>query len=155
MNKNDDALYITREGLEKLKTELKKLIDIKRPEIAQSIQHAREMGDISENASYDEAKREQFFVEGRIAELETIIKDSKVASEVTKDTIIVGSKVVLHIDGDEEEFHIVGAPEADPMQRKISNKSPLGSVLMGKRVGEQIEVEAPIGNLRYTILKIR
>lgn len=150
----DNNLYITKEGLEKLKSELKELTEVKRPAIAQEIKNAREMGDISENAAYDEAKREQAFIEGRIAELEEIIKNSKVAEENSNGAIAVGSKVVLHVDGAEEEFHIVGAPEADPMERKISHESPLGSALLGKKVGEKIEFEAPIGKLTYTILKI-
>jgi transcription elongation factor GreA len=133
---------------------LRELIDVKRPEIAQQIQSAREMGDISENAAYDEAKREQAFIEGRISELEEIIKSSKVADETASESIVVGSKVTLHIEGDEEVFHIVGAPEANPTEKKISHESPLGKELLGKKVGEKIEVKAPIGKLTYTILKI-
>ena len=112
------------------------------------------MGDISENAAYDDAKREQSFIEGKIAELEEIIKNSKLAAETVKDSVIVGSKVVVHIDGEEEEFHIVGTPEADPMLRKISHESPLGSALLGKKIGDKVEIDAPIGKLTYTILKI-
>lgn len=150
----DKTLYITKEGLEKLKAELKELVEVKRPEIAQRIQDAREMGDISENAAYDEAKREQAFVEGRISELEEIIKTSKVADTVANGAIMVGSKVVLHIEGEEEEYHIVGAPEANPLERKISHESPLGASLLGKKVGDTIQVEAPVGMLTYRILKI-
>lgn len=149
-----DILYITKEGMENLKEELKELVDVKRPQIAQEIQSAREMGDISENAAYDEAKREQSFIEGRISELEDVIKKSKVADKVIGDEIVVGSKVTLHIEGDEEEFHIVGAPEANPVERKISHESPLGKALLGKKAGDKIEVEAPIGKLTYTVLKI-
>ncbi len=151
---NKNVLYITKEGLKKLKDELKELVSTKRPEVAQQIQSAREMGDISENAAYDEAKREQAFIEGRISELEEIIKSSKVADEKASEAVVVGSKVTLHIEGDEEIFHIVGAPEADPSEKKISHESPLGKELLGKKVGEKIEVEAPIGKLTYTILKI-
>ena len=152
--KKEENLYITKDGLKKLKDELAELVDSKRPEIAQKIKEAREMGDISENAAYDEAKREQAFIEGRIAELEEIIKNSKVAEEVAAGVVVVGSKVTLHIEGDEEEFHIVGAPEADPALRKISHESPLGEALLGRKVGEKVEVEAPIGKLTYTVLKI-
>ncbi len=151
---SDNNLYITKEGLQKLQDELRELVEVKRPEVAQKIKEAREMGDISENAAYDEAKRDQAFIEGRISELEEIIKSSIVATTVGNGVVAVGSKVTVHIDGDEEEFHIVGAPEADPMQRKISHESPLGASLMGKAVGEKIEVEAPIGKLTYTIMKI-
>ena len=149
-----NVLYITKEGFKKLKDELKELVAVKRPEVAQQIQSAREMGDISENAAYDEAKREQAFIEGRISELEEIIKSSKVADETASEAIVVGSKVTLHIEGDEEVFHIVGAPEANPTEKKISHESPLGKGLLGKKVGEKIEVDAPIGKLTYTILKI-
>lgn len=150
-----NKLYITKDGLKKLKGELKALIEVKRPEVALNIQSAREMGDISENAAYDEAKREQAFVEGRISELEEIIKNSKIAEVSKGDAIVVGSRVVVHIDGDEEEFHIVGAPEANPTEGKISHESPLGSSLLGKKVGDKINVEVPIGKLTYTILKIK
>ncbi|MFC1756208.1 transcription elongation factor GreA [Patescibacteria group bacterium] len=151
---NKNVLYITKEGMKNLKEELKELIEVKRPHIAQEIQEAREMGDISENAPYDEAKREQAFIEGRISELEDVIKKSKVADKVVGDEVVVGSKVTLHIEGDEEEFHIVGAPEANPLDRKISHESPLGKALLGKKAGDKIEVEAPIGKLTYTVLKI-
>ncbi len=149
-----EVLYITKEGMQNLKDELKELVEVRRPHIAQEIQSAREMGDISENAAYDEAKREQSFIEGRVSELEDIIKKSKVADKIVSDEIVVGSKVTLHIDGAEEIYHIVGAPEANPLEKKISHESPLGKALLGKKTGDKIEVEAPIGNLTYTILKI-
>lgn len=149
-----DKLYITKEGLTKLKAELKELVEVKRPQVAQDIQSAREMGDISENAAYDEAKREQGYVEGRINELEEIVKKAEIVENKTKGSIVVGSKVTVHIDGDKEEFHIVGAPEADPLLKKISHESPLGSALLGKKVGDKVHVEAPIGKLTYTIVKV-
>lgn len=150
-----EKLYITKDGLEKLKTELHELKEVKVPEVAMRIKLARDLGDISENAEYDAAKHEQAIIEGKIKELEDIIKNSRI---VTKDSsngeVNVGSKVVVHIDGDEEEFHIVGALEANPTEKKISHESPLGSSLMGKKVGDKIEMEAPIGTVTYTILKI-
>ena len=151
----NDVLYITKDGLQKLKSELKELIEVKRPDIAQQIQSAREMGDISENAAYDEAKIEQSFIEGRISELEEIIKNSKVANRSSSEVVLVGSKVTLHVEGKEEEYDIVGAPEANPAENKFSHASPLGKSLLGKKVGDHIEVVAPMGNLTYTILKIR
>jgi transcription elongation factor GreA len=151
---NKDTLYITKDGLKKLKDELKELVEVKRPQVAQEIQSAREMGDISENAAYDEAKREQAFIEGRISELEDIIKNSKVADSISSGEVVVGSQVTVHMDGSEQIFHIVGAPEANPAEQKISHESPLGKALMGKKVGEKFEVEAPIGKLTYTVLKI-
>jgi transcription elongation factor GreA len=149
-----DAVYITKEGLKKLKSELAVLVDEKRPEIAKKIKEAREMGDISENSAYDDARQEQAFIEGRIEELEEIIKNAVIREVKAKDSVDVGAKVVVHIEGDEEEFHIVGATEADPLNRKISHESPLGSALLGKKVGEKIKVEAPVGDLTYTVLKI-
>ncbi|MFZ5424660.1 MAG: transcription elongation factor GreA [Patescibacteria group bacterium] len=148
-----DIVYLTKQGLEELKKELNQLVD-KRPEVAKRIKTARDMGDISENAEYVAAREEQAFVEGRIAELEDIIKNSKVSEQKPGDGIYVGAKVVLHIEGDEETFHIVGAPEANPSARKISHESPLGSALLGKKIGEKVEVEAPVGKLVYTILSI-
>jgi transcription elongation factor GreA len=153
--KMTEIVYITKEGLVKLKKELKELIEEKRPTVAKRIKEAREMGDISENAEYDAARQEQSFIEGRISELEEVIKNSKVVEENgDKGVVHVGAKVTVHIEGDEETFHIVGAQEADPTENKISHESPLGASLMGKKVGEAIDVEVPIGNLTYKIVKI-
>lgn len=149
-----DVVYITKEGLEKLTAELQNLVDVKRPEVAKKIQEAREMGDISENALYDSARQEQAFIEGRIVELEEIVKNAQISTATSKDQVGVGCKVTVHIDGDQEVFHIVGAPEANPLEKKISHESPLGASLMGKKVGEKVEVEAPVGKLVYKILKI-
>lgn len=151
---NQDTLYVTKEGLAKLKEELKELIDVKRPEVAKRILAARENGDISENAEYDSSRQEQSYVEGRIAELEEIIKNAKI-TEAPKDNIGVGCSVTVHVEGDEETFHIVGTPEANPLEKKISHESPLGQALMGKKIGDKINVEAPVGTLTYTVLKIQ
>lgn len=150
-----DTLYLTKEGLDELKTELKELVDTKRTEIANRIKNARDMGDLSENAEYHAAKEEQAFVEGRISELEGIVKNAKVQKADSKGTIVVGSKITVKIDGGKQEFHLVGAPEADPISGKISHESPLGAQLMGKKVGDKFEVVAPVGKLSYTILKIK
>lgn len=149
-----DTIYLTKEGLDESKTELKELLDTKRSEVAKRIKNAREMGDLSENAEYHSAKEEQAFVEGRIAELEDIVKHAEVQKNGSKDTIMVGSKVTVKIDSDKQTFHLVGAPEANPTEGKISHESPLGAQLMGKTVGDKFEVEAPVGKLTYTILKI-
>lgn len=147
-----NVLYITKEGLEKLKTELADLVNIKRPEIAQRIKEARENGDISENSEYDAARNEQSYIEGRISELEEVIKTAKVTEgNGNKDEVGIGCRVTVHIDGTEETFHIVGAPEANPLQKKISHESPLGSALVGKKIGDKIDVEAPVGKLTYTV----
>jgi transcription elongation factor GreA len=148
-----EVIYLTKEGLDELKSELKELIADKRPQMANRIKEAREMGDLSENAEYHAAKEEQSFAEGRISELEDIVKNAKV-QKATNGEIKVGTKVTVHIEGDEQEFHLVGAPEANPAKGKISHESPLGEKLMGKKVGDTFEVEAPIGNLIYRILKI-
>lgn len=150
---NNDIVFLTKEGLEKLRAELEELTKVKRLEIANRIKAARDMGDISENAEYDAATQEKSFVEGRINELEEILKNAKV-SAIKKDAVYVGSKVTLRVDGQEEVYHIVGVPEADPMQRKISHESPLGAAMLGKKVGDKIAYEAPVGNLTYTILNI-
>lgn len=154
MNQKDNSLLLTQEGLEKIRGELKELIENKRPEIAKRIQDAREMGDISENSEYDAAKQEQAYIEGRIAELEEIVKNAKTSEIRTDDQVGVGCKVTVHMESADDTFYIVGAPEADPLSKKISHESPLGSALLGKRVGEQVEFEAPVGKLIYTILKI-
>jgi transcription elongation factor GreA len=151
---NQDNLIMTKEGLDKLKAELKELIDAKRPEVAKRILAAREMGDISENAEYDSARQEQSYIEGRIAELEEIIKNARISDKKKADAVNVGCMVTVHIDGEEESFHIVGAPEANPLEKKISLESPLGQALLGKKVGEKIDVEVPVGKLTYTILRI-
>lgn len=154
MNQKDNSLTLTPEGLQKIKDELKALIEDKRPEVAKRIQDAREAGDISENSEYDAAKQEQSYVEGRIAELEEIVKNAKVSEIKSGDTVGVGCKVTVHMESAEDTFHIVGGPEADPLSKKISDDSPLGSALLGRKVGEKVEFEAPVGKLVYTILKI-
>ncbi|MBD3365992.1 transcription elongation factor GreA [candidate division WWE3 bacterium] len=149
-----DTVYITKEGLEKLKKQLTELKEERRPAVAKRIKEAREMGDISENAEYDAARQEQAFIEGKISELEEVIKDAEVVEEGANggDGVVrVGAKVTVHIEGEEETFHLVGAHEANPMENKISHESPLGASLMGKKVGDSFEVEAPIGKLIYKI----
>ena len=123
-----------------LKEELKELVDVKRYEVAKRIKQARDNGDISENAEYDAARQEQSFVEGRIAELEEILKNVVVSDVRDKSAVYVGAKVTVHVEGEEESFYIVGAPEANPMEKKISHESPLGSCLMGRKIGDKIMV---------------
>jgi transcription elongation factor GreA len=148
-----DAIYITKDGLEKLKQELKVLREEKMPEVSKRIQIARDNGDISENAEYDASKHEQALLEGKVKELEDIIKNAKI-SEGVKGEISVGSKVKVHVEGEEMQLHIVGAMEANPTERKISHNSPIGSALVGKKIGDKVEVEAPIGKIVYTIISI-
>lgn len=149
-------IYLTKEGLEKLKEELNNLVLNKRKEVATRIKEAKEFGDLSENSEYEEAKNEQAFIEGRIAEIQKILKNSVLISNRGKsgDKVSVGSKVTVEIEGELTEFIIVGSHEANPMEGKISNESPIGQALLNKKIGEEIEVEVPAGKLIYKVKKI-
>jgi len=151
----EEKIYLTQEGLEKIKEEHDQLVTTRRKEVAEKLQKARELGDISENAAYDAARDEQTFVEGRISELEDILKRVEIAEANGGSEVGIGSQVTVHLDGEKQDFHIVGAHEADPAEGKISHESPLGQSLLGKKVGETIEVEAPVGKLTYRILAIK
>ena len=149
---------MTYAGLKKLEEELQDLKVNRRKEVAEKIKEAREQGDLSENAEYDAAKDEQRDIEARIEELEAILKNAEVVVEDEADTekINVGCKVdVLDLEFDEEvTFQIVGSTEANSLQNMISNESPLGKALMGSKVGDLVDVEAPVGMMQYKILKI-
>ncbi|MCI8593601.1 MAG: transcription elongation factor GreA [Lachnospiraceae bacterium] len=149
---------MTYAGLKKLEDELHNLKVNRRKEVAEKIKEAREQGDLSENAEYDAAKDEQRDIEARIEELEAILKNAEVVVEDEADTekINVGCKVdVLDLEFDEEvTFQIVGSTEANSLQNMISNESPLGKALMGSKVGDLVDVEAPVGMMQYKILKI-
>jgi len=151
-------LILTYEGLKKLENELEKLKTVRRREVAERIKTAREFGDLSENAEYDEAKNEQAFIEGRIAELEHKLKNAKVIDEddIGTDIVSIGSTVKVKDDGLDEEFtyHIVSSAEADPMDDKISNESPVGAALISKKVGDKIIVDVPDGNVIMEIIEI-
>lgn len=151
-------VVLTYEGLQKLEQELEFLKAVKRREIAERIKQALSFGDISENSEYDEAKNEQAHVEGRIAQLETMLKNAKVIDEddVKTDVVSVGSKVkVLDVEFNEEvEYYIVGSTEADPSRYKISNESPVGMALLGKKKGSTVEVSVPDGVIKFKILGI-
>ncbi len=154
-----ERMIISKEGLDKLKKELHELRGPKRKEVAQRIKEARALGDISENSEYDDAKNEQAFIEGRIKELEQMIKIAKVIKEDEIDTtkVNVGTTVkIKNLDSNEEvKYTIVGSTESDPDDGKISNVSPIGSGLMGNSVGDVVEIEVPVGVIRYEILAIR
>ena len=149
---------LTYAGLKKLEDELHDLKVVKRKEVAEKIKEAREQGDLSENAEYDAAKDEQRDIELRIEEIEKILKNAEVVVEDEADTekINVGCKVLVYDEEFEEEveFKIVGSTEANSLQGKISNESPLGKALIGAKVGDEISVEAPAGMMNYKILKI-
>lgn len=150
---------MTYEGVKKLEDELEFLKTVKRKEITEKIKVALGYGDLSENSEYDEAKNEQAFVEGRIMQLENMLKNATIVdeSEIPTDVVSIGSKVkVKDYDFDEEvEYAIVGSAEADPMNYKISNESPVGNALMGKKVGDTIEVSVPGGMSKFEVLGIR
>ncbi len=152
----ENKVYLTKDGLHDLKAELKQLTEVERLSIAERIKTARDMGDISENADYEAAREKQAFVEGRIREIEDILGKVELIDENRKSNLVgVGVTVKVHVDGGEEEFMIVGAPEANPIDKKISHESPLGKALLGKKVGDHVDVEAPMGNLTYTVLSIK
>jgi transcription elongation factor GreA len=149
--------YLTPEGLEKLKEELEYLRTVRRPEVAAQIKSAKEDGDLSENAGYDEAKNMQAFVEGRVMTLEAMLRDAVVIKNTrTSDTVRLGSQVRVQEEGESpEEFMLVGAAEADPVAGRISNESPLGRALMGGRPGDRIKVQTPGGAVSFHILSVR
>ena len=151
-------VYLTKEKLEKIKAELEEFKKIKRPNIIAKIKEARALGDLSENAEYHSAREEQGFIEGKIEELEYIVKNARIVEEGrgSKGKVDIGCKVVCSIEKDgKAEFTIVGSVEADPASGKISNESPIGKALMGKKVGDIIEAAVPAGKVNYKILSIK
>ena len=151
----DNNTFITKEGLERLKNELEDLKKSKRREIANRISEAKELGDLSENAEYSDAKDELAFNEGKINELEYVIKNCNVIeSGKISDKVIVGSKVKISAEGKEFEYTIVGSNEADPTNGLISNESPMGKAFLGKKVSEIAKVELPQGVKEFNILSI-
>ena len=156
MNKKN---ILTSEGLKKLEDELEDLIVVKRKEVAQKIKEAREQGDLSENAEYDAAKDEQRDIEARIEEIEKILKNAEIVDEdeVNTDTINVGCQVkILDCEFDEElTYKIVGSTEANSLKGKISNESPVGKALLGKKVGDIVTVETQVGTIQYKVLDIQ
>jgi transcription elongation factor GreA len=149
--------YLTSEGAEKLQAELEELRGPKRDEIAKRLRSAIQMGDLSENADYHKAKEDQSFLEGRIQELEFLLKNATIVdvTDIPTDTIQVGSRVTVQ-EGDfpPETYFLVGAKEADPRNGKISNESPIGRVLMGGHVGDEVTASTPGGEIKLKILKI-
>ena len=152
-----EKVFLTEEGYKKLKDELTYLQTVKRKEITQRIQKARELTDVVDNAEYEDAKNEQAFVEGRILTLEKLLKNAVIISAEEKaGTVRLGSTVVvLTEDGEQEEYTIVGSLEANPDEGKISNESAVGKALLGRRVGEKVEVQAPGGTYTLEILAIK
>lgn len=151
---DDNKILLTKEGLDKLQKEYDDLVNIQKPKLLLDLANARSLGDLSENAAYSEARRRQSFIEGRIAELSEILKNAKVMKKEKTDKVQLGSKIRVHLDGQEEEFLIVSSDEADLSAGKISKDSPLGRALFGRAVGSKVEVEVPIGRVEYTILGV-
>jgi transcription elongation factor GreA len=150
-----EEVILTEEGFKKIKKELINLKTVKRKEIAEQIKDAKEYGDISENAEYDDAKNEQAFIEGRIADLEKMIKHAKIVRKSNKcDHVILGCNVVIASDGEEKKYTIVGPQETDPSSGKISHESPLGRALIDKVVGEVVSLKLPHGKMQYRIVAI-
>lgn len=155
---DDKKIYLTKEGLEELKKELEEMTAKKRPDMLERLSNARNMGDLSENAEYIAAREELSFIDGRIDELEEILKNAVLIkdSKSSGHTIIkLGSTVTLNAKGKKEVFTLVGEWEADPKEKKISHESPLGRVLIGKKVGEKVQVEAPAGKITYSVVSIK
>ena len=152
------TIKVTEAGLTKLKEELENLKTVGRADIAEKIKVARGYGDLSENSEYDEAKNEQAKIEARIVEIEAMLKNVEIIEDVKGDsqTVVIGVKVkALDMEFDEEcEYLVVGSTEADPMNGKISDESPLGKALLGKTIGDEVIVDAPAGELKFKILEI-
>ncbi len=151
-------IFVTEEGLKKLEAELENLKTVERKNIAEKIKVAVSFGDLSENSEYDEAKNEQAIIEARIAEIEEQLKNVQIvdASALDNDVVRVGLSVKLkNVDtGESEEYRIVGVTEADPFEGLISDESPIGKALLGKKVNTVVEVEIPVGTVKYKITKI-
>jgi transcription elongation factor GreA len=155
----EKEVLLTQDGLLKLEAELEHLKSVKRREIAERIKIAISYGDISENSEYDDAKNEQAFIEGRIITLEKMLRNASIISKQDTDTDKVGIGSLVRIRdvefGDEMEYSIVGRAEADPTENKISNESPVGRALLGRGIGDKIEVNVPVGTIQYEILEIK
>ena len=158
INDTEKETILTKAGLRKLEEELEHLKGTKRKEIAERIKQAKVFGDLSENAEYDDAKNEQAFVEGRILQLEQMLRNARVIDNTStpSDAVSVGSTVRLNdlAAGAEITYMIVGSAEADPLRDRISNESPVGQALIGRKKGETVTIRVPAGTLKYTILEI-
>jgi transcription elongation factor GreA len=146
---------LTKEGLEKLNEELKHLINDKRKEVIERIREAAAHGDLSENADYAQAREEQSFIEGRIIEIEDIIKNAEIITTNTHgSTVTIGTTVVIKVSGQERKYTIVGSNEANPKEGKISNESLVGKALLGHKAGDKFKVQTPAGEAEYEIISI-
>jgi len=152
-------VFVTKEGLEELNKEWRELEEQKRPQVLERVSQARSMGDLAENSEYTAAREELSLIDGRIEELSEIIKNVNLIEEKHgksgKSTVQLGSSITVSVNGKKEQFALVGEWEADPKNKKISHESPLGKALMGKSMGEKVEVDAPAGKIIYTIVGIK
>lgn len=148
--------FITPEGLEKLKQELNELRTVKRPELIQRIQDAKELGDLSENADYQSAKEEQSFIEGKIMDLEDLVKNAVIVKRAKSNGKVgIGSEVKIKSGSAEFQYIITGSNESDPLSGKISNESPLGQAIMDRSAGDEFLITTPNGEMRYKILEVK
>ena len=153
---NAEKIMVTAEGYLDLENELNELKNVRRPQIIQAIKEARALGDLSENADYDAARDEQAQVESRIKELEYKLEHSEIIENKKKNKVALGSKIVIkYDDGEEDEYMIVGSLEADPFNNRISNESPIGVAVMGKKQGDKVSVASPNGSYDVTIKEIK
>lgn len=151
----DSTAYLTPDGHKRLKEELDHLVHVRRKEIALRIQEAKELGDLSENAEYQSAREEQGVNEGRVEELESVLRNAVIIEDDQKASAVqVGSTIVVRLNGKQQSLQIVGSNEADPMEGRISNASPLGQALLGKKASDTVMVKAPKGDLEYEIVSI-
>lgn len=153
-----EETYLTQEGEDALRRELLQLRDTRRPALAQRLKEAAAQGDLKENADYHDAKEKLGFIEGRVQQIEAILQNAIVVDGgAGSDEVRIGSTVIIQEDGDDfdEEYRIVGSAEANPRERKISEKSPIGSALLGKQIGNKVKVETPDGVVKFKIVDIR
>ena len=155
--KNKNVVYLTQEGLDNLKKELDNLINVRRPENVQAIKEARSLGDLSENAEYDAARNEQAEIEARIKQLEKMLENVSIITDVSTDSVSIGNTVsIKYVDDDEEdEYKIVGSQEADPFESRISNESPIAKALFDHKVGDIVTVDSPNGAYQVEITAIQ
>ncbi len=152
----DKPVYLTPEGKQKLEEELEYLVTVRRREVAEAIRSAKEEGDLSENSAYDAAKLSQGFVEGRVQTIEAQLRNAEVIEKNNQlDKVHLGNKVTVEEVGfDEETYEIVGSAEADPLDGRISNESPIGKALMGAKVGDTVVAETPAGQAKFKVIRI-
>ena len=155
---SSEQAYLTKQGEANLRNELKELVKVKRPELAQRLKEAIAQGDLKENADYHDAKEQQGFIEGRIQHIEAILRHATVIEDNgPSDKVRIGSTVVIREDGtdEDEEYKIVGSAEANPRERKISQKSPIGEALLGKKKDQEVKVKTPDGSVKFKIIDVR